>query len=189
MRKSPLTMSHTMDFTDDVRCNDARVWVWSMEWEKDGTIKRFREPVIHECRASCMEERSDWDYMKMPCGHIYHSRCLDMHLWYKKRLNCALCGDLTRKKWYCDFCHEDGHYKYRELDGYNTSGGNECFLGCHKRRTICKDFISKGGPFVKNEYGGHFGEDTVFTVVDIYLRMKASERFDWRPLLRNTLLG
>ena len=177
-----------MDFTDDVRCNDARVWVWSMEWEKDGTIERFREPVIHECRASCMEERSDWDYLKMPCGHIYHSRCLDMHLWYKKRLNCALCGDLTRKKWYCDFCHEDGHYKYRELDGYNTSGGNECFLGCDTRRTICKDFISKGGPFVKNKYSVHW-HDTVFTVVEIYLRMKASERFDWRPLLRNTLLG
>lgn len=178
-----------MDFTDDVRCNDARVWVWSMEWEKDGTIKRFREPVIHECRASCMEERSDWDYLKMPCGHIYHSRCLDMHLWYKKRLNCALCGDLTRKKWHCDFCHEDDHYKYRDCqDGYNISGGNECFLGCEKRRKICSDYMSEGARFVKNEYG-HFGDDDILTLIQVYLRIKSGERFDWRNILKNTLLG
>lgn len=181
-------MSHKIDFTHlDGLCGDARVWVWSMEWEKDGTIQRFREPVVHECRASCMEERSDWDYLKMPCGHIYHSRCLDMHLWYKKRLNCALCGDLTRKKWYCDFCHEDDHYKYRNCqDGYNISGGNECFFGCEKRRRICNEFMSKGGPFVLNEYKKNFSRDDILTLIQVYLRMKSAERFDWRNVLKNT---
>lgn len=186
-----MSTKESMELTHhDGSCTDARTWVWSMEWEKDGTIQRFTEPLVHECRASCMEERSDWDYLKMPCGHIYHSRCLDMHLWYKKRLNCALCGDLTRKKWYCNFCHEDDHYKYRQLDGYNTSGGNECFLGCDIRRSICNDYISKGGPFVLTDFKySSFSKDDILTVVDIYLRIKSCERFDWGKVLKNTPFG
>jgi hypothetical protein len=177
-----------MDLTD-VCCIDSRVWVWSMEWEKDGTIERFTEPVIHECRASCMEERSDWHYLKMPCGHIYHSRCLDMHLWYKKRLNCALCGDLTRKKWHCDFCHEDDHYKYRDLRDYHTSGGNECFLGCERRRHICKEYESNGLEYVFEDYKNMFSRHCIYTLINVYERLKSAERFDWRKVLKNTEFG
>jgi hypothetical protein len=175
-----------MDFTnyDPGILLKAQLYAWvDNAWHQD--VESFKEPGVHECRASCMEERADWDYLKMPCGHIYHSRCLEMHLWYKKRLNCALCGDLTPKKWHCDFCNDNGHYKYRD-DSATDGDGNSCFLGWEVRRGICKDYESKGLTFVLEDYKNMFSGNCIKTLISVYERLKSGKRFDWRKELKST---
>ncbi len=67
--------------------------------------------TVHECKASCMQERGDWDMYELKCGHKYHTRCLRIWLSKKGKLNCALCGNLpenNQNSWCCD-CEDWGH--------------------------------------------------------------------------------
>jgi hypothetical protein len=66
---------------------------------------------VFECKCSCMEDRGDWDYYELKCGHKAHTRCLRHWLAARGRLNCPICGDLEeidRNRW-CDTCNEWGH--------------------------------------------------------------------------------
>lgn len=161
------------DLTGNLDTVKANVWcLQDMEWGMDGTLIRIEEPILHECRASCMEERTDWHYWKMPCGHIYHTRCLEMHLYYKKRLNCCLCGDLTPTKWYCDLCKEDGHYKGRH--GY-------CFLD-DMRRSIVENFEKKGIDYTVQFYDW-ISKNNINKLINIYNTLLNGGKFDWRKEL------
>jgi hypothetical protein len=167
------------DFTNDNEENWAALrWcLQDMEWSYDGTLQKIKESVVHECKASCMEDRSDWHYWKMPCGHIYHTRCLEMHLYKKQKLNCCLCGDLTPTKWYCDFCKEDGHYKYRFGRDIN------CFLS-DTRDDIVKKYEEKGIEYaVKWCSHLYISKNECYRVIRIYKRLIKGDKFDWRKEL------
>lgn len=169
------------DFTDsnDSECAAANVWcLLEMEWGMNGTLERIEEPVIHECRASCMEERTDWHYWKMPCGHIYHTRCLEMHLYIKKKLNCCLCGDLTPKLQYCDFCKETNHYKYKSM---SRIGSNDCFLN-EMRRGIIKEFQKKGIAHTYNDFN-YYSKKSIDNVIRLYKKLSNGDKVDWRKEL------
>ena len=72
---------------DNRKMLDALNWCIDKEWTQDGTLKNITDSSLPECRASCMIENSEWDYYKIPCGHMYHTRCIRAHLYYKKKLN------------------------------------------------------------------------------------------------------
>ena len=163
---------------------EAQMWVClEKQWSRDGTLEYFKEPIIHECRASCMEDRSDWDYYRMSCGHIYHTKCLEMHLYYKKRLNCCLCGDLTPKMRYCDFCNEEGHYKYEDWVCFLTEINRSYIEKLEKNGLISvaeeEEKYSKNG-------GMWYTENCLVTLFRIYDRLNSGEKFDWRKELKNT---
>lgn len=169
------------DLTDSKEWYDAYTWCHhgDNEWAMAGDIKRIEEPITHECKASCMIERSDWHYWKLSCGHIYHTRCLEMHLYYKKRLNCCLCGDLSPKNWHCNFCNED-HYEGREWNNNNIRD-NECFLNSN-RKFIVSDYKKKGLNYVLREYPQYYESD-IKIVIDVYNKLSAGEYIDWRKEL------
>jgi hypothetical protein len=67
--------------------------------------------TIYECKCSCLEDRGDWDYYELKCGHKAHTRCLRHWLAAKGRLNCPICGDMeeiNKNRW-CWTCNEWGH--------------------------------------------------------------------------------
>lgn len=182
------------DFTIDRpdTLTDAQLWVClEKQWQWDGTLESIEPGVVHECRASCMEDRSDWYYYRMSCGHIYHTKCLEMHLYYKKRLNCCLCGDLTPKKRFCDFCNQYGHYKHEDY---------VCFLSDRRRHYIKKleeDGLSsvaeeeeKFGKQEAKKYGKDNGmwytENCLMTLFRVYDRLNSGEKFDWAKALEKT---
>jgi len=169
---------------DNPKMLDALNWCIDKEWTLDGTLKNVTDSSLPECRASCMIENPEWDYYKMSCGHIYHTRCIRAHLYYKKKLNCCLCGDLEENKWFCNFCNEDNHYEGKQWVG-QSNFKNECFLSGNRMEIV--DIYKKQGTggildyILDNEY--RYYDTDIGIVVKVYKRLNAKECFDWRSVL------
>ena len=54
-----------------------------------------------------------WRRYKLPCGHIFHTRCFRHWCSVKQCLNCSFCGNLSedKNKIYCDVHDTFGSHK------------------------------------------------------------------------------
>ena len=83
-----------------------------MQLEMEYTRSVKAKGIVRECKCGCMNDRSDWDYYQLKCGHYFHTRCLRHWLSSKEKLNCPLCGDLpeTYESQFCSHCKRWGHF-------------------------------------------------------------------------------
>ena len=152
-------------------------------WGLDGTLDCVKVSTGFSCsKPYCFLHAVDYKgrYYKLPCGHVYHSHCIDEHLYDKQRLDCYICGDLSSLIPYCDFCKENGHYYGCQL---YTAERPDCFMS-HLRSVLIDDY--KGGltpKQISDDHKGFLSVKCITRIISVFKKLEKGESVDWRKEL------
>ena len=153
-------------------------------WYVDCTLRDVKDSTEVSCsNIACSLHILDYKgrYSKLPCGHVYHSHCIESHLYDKQRLDCCICGDLSSLIPYCDFCKEYGHYYGCQL--HSPSERPDCFMS-DLRSALIKDYKSGLSPKqISDNMHGFRSVKCVTRIIGVYKKLEKGESVDWRKEL------